>query len=391
MLALYRSGRQGDALGAYRRGRTAGLDELGVEPGPALRELEAAILRQDPELAPERHHWPSVTGRPWRPAIVLLAIGGALLVVAAVAAALLTGRHHATPAPARVPAGSVGAVDPASGRVLGSVRIHGGPGPLTADGGRLWVGTGTGTLTSIDLRRRSIAQVIAPGGEHDAIAAGDGAVWSIDVAHRVLRQFRPGVGTVVRRTRLPAPALSGGPSEMAVGGGAVWLIDGSTRLIRVDEGTGRLRRFDVHRPLNGVAYVDGTVWLTSGASASVLAFNPRRPAAPVAIPLAGRRNLASPYPIAVARGMGSVWVLNGNPATVTRIDPVQLAPVATYTIGVERSPKRLTAGLGAVWVGDADGRLARIDPSGGTPRIVAVARSINDVEIAGGAVWVSTM
>jgi DNA-binding SARP family transcriptional activator/streptogramin lyase len=389
MLALYRSGRQGEALDKYRQGRTALLDELGVETGPALRELEAAILRQDPELAPQPHHWPSVKGHPWRPAVDLLVAGGVLLVVAAVAAALLTGRHRPATAPARIPAGSVGAVDPASGRVLGSVPVHGRPGRLATTGDRLWVGTDTGELTGIDAGRRSIDEVIARGGDHQAVAAGHGALWSTDVAHRVLRQFRPGYGTVVRRVRLPAPALSGGPSEMAVGGGAVWLIDGSTRLLRVDEGTGRLRRFDVHRPLTGVAYLDGTVWLTSGPSASVLGFNPRRPLTPIAIPLAGRRNLEPSYPIAVARGMGAVWVLSGNTATVTRIDPVQLAPVATYRIGVERSPKRLTAGLGAVWVGNDDGTLARIDPSGGTPRIVAVARSITDVAIAGGAVWVS--
>jgi DNA-binding SARP family transcriptional activator len=50
MLALHRSGRQADALGAYQRARRALVDELGVEPGPELRELEAAILRVDPAL-----------------------------------------------------------------------------------------------------------------------------------------------------------------------------------------------------------------------------------------------------------------------------------------------------------------------------------------------------
>jgi predicted ATPase/DNA-binding SARP family transcriptional activator/Tfp pilus assembly protein PilF len=50
MLALYRSGRQADALTAYRDGRAAMVDELGLEPGPQLRELERRILEQDPEL-----------------------------------------------------------------------------------------------------------------------------------------------------------------------------------------------------------------------------------------------------------------------------------------------------------------------------------------------------
>jgi len=54
MLALYRLGRHAEALDAYREGRDA-LDELGLEPGAELRELERAILRHDPTLAaPER-------------------------------------------------------------------------------------------------------------------------------------------------------------------------------------------------------------------------------------------------------------------------------------------------------------------------------------------------
>ena len=50
MVGLYRLGRQADALAAYRRARTALDDELGVEPGPRLRELERQVLAQDPAL-----------------------------------------------------------------------------------------------------------------------------------------------------------------------------------------------------------------------------------------------------------------------------------------------------------------------------------------------------
>ena len=50
MLALYRSGRQADALDAFQRLQRALADELGIDPGRELRDLEAAILRQDPAL-----------------------------------------------------------------------------------------------------------------------------------------------------------------------------------------------------------------------------------------------------------------------------------------------------------------------------------------------------
>jgi DNA-binding SARP family transcriptional activator len=50
MTALYRSGRQAEALDAYHDARRTLVDELGIEPGPALRELERAVLRQDPVL-----------------------------------------------------------------------------------------------------------------------------------------------------------------------------------------------------------------------------------------------------------------------------------------------------------------------------------------------------
>jgi DNA-binding SARP family transcriptional activator len=51
MLALYRADRQADALQAYQDARRVLVEELGIEPGERLRELEAAVLAQDPELA----------------------------------------------------------------------------------------------------------------------------------------------------------------------------------------------------------------------------------------------------------------------------------------------------------------------------------------------------
>jgi DNA-binding SARP family transcriptional activator len=66
MLALYRCGRQAEALAAYRDARRALVDELGIEPGKSLQELEQAILRQDAAL--DLRAGPEPTTRPGRQA-----------------------------------------------------------------------------------------------------------------------------------------------------------------------------------------------------------------------------------------------------------------------------------------------------------------------------------
>ncbi|MFE0605454.1 BTAD domain-containing putative transcriptional regulator [Streptomyces sp. NPDC058892] len=77
MLALYRCGRQTEALGVYERARRRLVDELGVEPGPALRERMEAILRHAPSLALRRPAplGPGVPAAPPAPDAALLELG----------------------------------------------------------------------------------------------------------------------------------------------------------------------------------------------------------------------------------------------------------------------------------------------------------------------------
>ena len=394
VLALYRSGRQADALAAYADARRTLLDELGLEPGRPLQELQRAILAQDPALdAPPT---PEAARRRRRFAAIAVAAGLAAVTVCAVTVFLVVTGASDEPGLASASPNSVAIVDPGSGRLVAQVRVPGGPRLVAAGRGAVWIEDElSDTFTVLDERTREVRRVVVPGIEAGDIAIGRYAVWIVDRVGRRLVAVAPAYGQVVRRIPLPE---GGGTAvkrtapvspAVAVGGGALWVADGSTRLLRVDTETGRSAPVDVGVGIDDVAATPSAVWVVSGPSAVAVELDPRTRRVRARVPISGRGDALAPFPTRVAIGSGAVWVLNATSATVTRIDPTLKAVAATVPLGVERAPVDLAAGGGAVWTANRDGTLVRIDPGDGETTTVALGYDPAGLAVGGTAVWTS--
>jgi hypothetical protein len=397
MLALYRCDRQAEALQAYQQARRTLTDELGIEPGSRLREAEAAILRQDQALAlPARHGVEPTTSPPAGGrslTLPLLLMGAVLLAVAAVLLTQLGGGGSKTPGAALDSAGnSVAALGPSQRVAAFALPLPGRPTGVAATGGVAWVTTvDSGSLTSVDARRRTILRTVPLGGRPDAVAVGAGSVWVADgMRARVLR-FKPGYETVQQTISLPA--LQPGPSPhsaIAVAGGGVWVANGTRRLWRIDSGNGSVTPIAVGRTVDDVAASAGAVWALSTSSASVVRVDPRDSSITDRIPIVGRPGLQTPSPVALAASAEWVWVLNGNTGSVTRIDASSRGVVATTQVGVDRVPSTIAAAGPTAWVANGDGTLSSIDAWTGATRVVRIADSLGRVATDGRQVWVTT-
>jgi YVTN family beta-propeller protein len=401
MLALYRCGRQADALAAYAAARRYLVDELGIEPGPALRGLERAILEQDPALGPPEGLPPPsrpdplarARRHPWR-----LAAAGAALLVAAVAGALLaTGGGGQESAGAAVTTGDqLVAIDPVTNRIAQRATVGGTPTSVTVGGGAVWtLNSDDRTISRLDLEAGTVRNFASAASPLDLAADAD-ALWAAQAAPTASKRsmphpfiaasvtrFDPATGTGIATTPLPAPTRVTLPPTsgqiVALGGGAVWTL-GPGGVHRLDLRTGRMtsrRSFDAEM----VAAGDGHVWIYD-----------RRRRAVRLDPGNGRATGHVTLPVgqidALAVGEGGVWLTDSSEGTVWRVDPETLA---VRTVAVQPGADSVAAGGGAVWVANSvRGTVSRIDPEsnrvtatipvGGTPRGVAVG---------GGRVWVT--
>ena len=376
MLALYRAGRQTDALGAFQAARRRLVDELGLEPGPELHELQRRILEHDPTLGAPRRLAP-LSG-PRRARSLVVAALGALAALVAGVLVLTGGATGRPPSLASGVSGIVG-VDAGSDRLVDATPVVGVPGAVAAAGGSLWVADPVADrVYQVDPDSGSVLDRIPVGAEPGSIVSGDGAVWVVSTVGSTVTRIDPSTDTAAPPINLPGA----NPDAIAYGADGLWVADAAEReLFEIDPATDTLQRtWQLDIQPSAITTGDGAVWVAGYGNAMVEKLDP------ASGKVIGQVHVGD-GPVAIAFGSGSLWVANSLDSTVSRVDPSTLAVRAVIPTG--SGPAALAAGPGPVWVANQySGTVSRIDP--GRDRVVstvAVGGAPTSLTFNGGRLW----
>ncbi len=387
MLALYRAGRQADALEVYQRTHKLLNDELGLEPSRALRQLQRSILEHDPELSLPRSKSVVATAAKRPGARRSALIAAAALTTAAMAAAVAFAVHgRASSSPVLVRPDTLDRIDLRTNRFVQSIPVGWEPAAILADDHAVWVSNERDdTLTRVDLDTRAIHTI--GGLRHPAFLTRDsrGTIYASAWDYPFVWLIDPTQQEVVQRYRVQTRALA-----LAVTGGALWVVD---RLANAVD------RFDLAHPnVRNVIKVGadplvlasgyGAIWVANSDDASVSVIRPG---------VSGEDTITGiSKPFGIAAGEGAVWVSSNTASTLTRIDPDTRTKEAVISVSTNVGVSDVfdvAVGAGSVWVVNRGERaIYRIDPS--TNRVSAriqlppgaEPRAIN---VNGTAVWLS--
>lgn len=213
----------------------------------------------------------------------------------------------------------------------------------------------------------------------NALAAAGGGVWEISYEDRKLLEIDGVTGAIVTSVGVQGDAP---PVGVAVSPEGVWVTTafGEESLRRFDPKTREWRSpVRLSSGLEGVAYLNGAVWVADKEDDLVLRVDPNTDSVTASIPVG-----QGPEGITVAAG--AIWVANGVGGSVSRIDPESTAVTATITL--PGSPSAIAGGDSAVWaVSEAGNRLIRIDPATNTEADVAFGIRPSAVAASGQSVW----
>lgn len=404
MLALYRSGRQADALRAYRDTRRELVEELGLEPGPSLRDLENKILRQDVTLdGPTDHSVGGMLTITTREALQRPRLGpeaavsryrpirrrrGAYVAVAAVAAAAATAggllaTEQSSSRSRTVPANSIAVIDPKTNAVTAIAPVGMRPSALVGGSGSVWVANlEDRTITRVDPVTRRVERTIPVSVGVAGLAGGAGGIW-YSTSSGGLYRIEPSYDTTARIAALGENdfrfARPQRPVVLAFG--SVWMVDPSGRVARVDPATGKvLARIPVGTDAGAITAGAGSVWVASPLDDTVSQIDPTNAVTTIRV---------GHGPSGIAVGAGAAWVTDRYDDTVQRIDPNTSSVVTTIHVGL--SPEAVAVADGAVWVADShDGTITRINPAkDAVVSTIPVGGDPTAVAAVGGRPWIT--
>ncbi len=391
MLALYRSGRQAEALQAYRDGRRLLGSELGLEPGPELQRLERAILAQDPALeaeAPVAARGPRAGASPGssRANRRRIAIAGALLVAAIVAAVLVAVRlTDSGPSAIKLTAPALVAIDPKTNRVVAASAVGSKPVTVAFGNGSVWVGDAAdGTVTRVDPVTRTAVKTIGIAAPAIDLATGAGSIWAATGGFGTIVRIDPTANTVIKRIELGAPSNPVVPAATAVAerDGRVW-VGTFGGMAEIDPRSDRIvARVDLGKiAAQQIAAGRDTVWATlENRYARGVDASSARPTA---------RFYAGTGVFAIARDKSAVWLAGVYGGQLWELDPMTGATIRTGNAG--KGAYGIALGFGGVWIASwPDHTLVRVDPTtGDVLATIPIGGVPQDVAVGGGLVWVA--
>src|SRR5829696_1397314 len=359
MLALYRCGRQADALEVYRAGRRLLDEELGLKPDDELQRLEKAILNHDPSLES-----PLVAG------VKRLSVSQR--------------RRASSHTEAPVPPDSVAVIDPQRSRVVRHVLVGRRPVAVAIGHGSVWVANADdGTVSRIDQDRHELIRTIGIGAPAIDLAVATDAVWVANGSAGTVSRIDPSADAVVETIDLRGSSeLVWNPAyAVDADDDSVWIAAGPHHVVRIDPTTNEPSAIiDVGQVPVGVALGQEALWVVTTAERAVR-IEPHTNTATTEVAIG--------YPVALSVGKQAVWVSDSR-GQVWRINPVTATVSQTTSVG--RGLVGLCATDGVVLAANnADGTVVQIDAQDGrVAGLVSVGHAPTDVaSLDGRTVWVS--